>query len=689
MAETERCPVLLLTPSGRDCVVAQALLGAAGIDAEPCKNVAQLGETLRDDVCCVIVADEALNGADLATLAGWVSSQPPWSDLPFVVLTQRSGPVRRPMAERLITALGNVTFIERPFHPTTFVSVVETAVRGRNRQFEARARIRELDEGEAHLRIALTAGHLGSWSLDLSSNTLTASTTCKAIFGRLETDNFTYEELIASTHPEDRERVQAAIAVSAETGCDYAIEYRNVWRNGTVHWVEVRARVVHDDRIVRLVGVCSDVTLRKTSEDQLRRVNESLEVKVLERTAQLEDAHRTVLEEIRQREHTEKLLRQVQKLEMIGQLTGGIAHDFNNLLMAIMANLELVRKEVPPEERVGRLVDGALKGAQRGAALTQRLLAFARQQVLKVEPVQMSALVHGMADLLDRSIGSMIELVIDTPEEVPFTRVDTNQIELAILNLVVNARDAMPDGGAIQISVDTAHSAGDGDLRAGDYVRVTVRDTGTGMDAATLAKATEPFFTTKEVGKGTGLGLSMIHGLARQLQGALRLESTYGKGTRASLWLPVTGRPAAEERIADDPKDDGPADASELRATVLVVDDDPLILSSTSYLLQDLGHEVIEAASGDAALQVLRAGQKVDVLLTDFSMPKMTGVELANAARALRPVLPVILATGYAELPEGTGADLPRLRKPYQQSRLLQEIRNAVKSLESPQSGAQ
>ncbi len=249
--------------------------------------------------------------------------------------------------------------------------------------------------------------------------------------------------------------------------------------------------------MARLVGVCSDVTLRKTAEDQLRRVNESLEVKVFEHTAQLEDAHRTVLEEVRQREHTEKLLRQVQKLEMIGQLTGGIAHDFNNLLMAIMANLELVRKEVPPEERVGRLVDGALKGAQRGAALTQRLLAFARQQVLKVvEPVQMSTLVHGMADLLDRSIGSMIELVIDTPPEAPFTRVDTNQVELAILNLVVNARDAMPDGGAIHISVDTAHSTGDSDLRAGDYVRVTVRDTGTGMDATTLAKATEPFFTT-------------------------------------------------------------------------------------------------------------------------------------------------------------------------------------------------
>ncbi|MCG7402978.1 response regulator [Caballeronia zhejiangensis] len=189
------------------------------------------------------------------------------------------------------------------------------------------------------------------------------------------------------------------------------------------------------------------------------------------------------------------------------------------------------------------------------------------------------------------------------------------------------------------------------------------------------------------MGKGTGLGLSMIHGLARQLQGALRLESTYGKGTCASLWFPVTSRPAAEQRIADEPKEDGLADARELRATILVVDDDPLILSSTSYLLQDLGHDVIEAASGAEALQVLRAGQKVDVLLTDFSMPKMTGVELATAARALRPILPVILATGYAELPEGAGVDLPRLRKPYQQSRLLQEIRSAVNNSVSRQSG--
>ncbi|SAK64014.1 PAS/PAC sensor hybrid histidine kinase [Caballeronia catudaia] len=683
MSGTDPCPVLLLTPSGRDFSVAQALLEATGIESAACADVRQLAAKLKDDVCCVVVADEALNGVDLAVLTEWVSAQPPWSDLPFVILTRRTGGAdRRPMAERLTQALGNVTFIERPFHPTTFVSVVETAVRGRRRQFEARARIRELHEGEARLRTALIAGQLGSWNLDLATSTLAASTTCKAIFGRGEHDSFTYEELLASVHPDDRARMLAAVRHSIETGCDYAIEYRNVWPNGTVHWVDIRARIVRDERnhIAQLVGVSSDITSRKTSEDQLRRINESLEVKVLERTAQLEHAHQTVLDEISQREHTEKLLRQVQKLEMIGQLTGGIAHDFNNLLMAIMANLELVRKDVPPQERVGRLVEGALKGAQRGAALTQRLLAFARQQVLKVEPVQMCALVYGMTDLLERSISSMVHLSIETADDVPYTMVDANQVELAILNLVVNARDALPDGGTININVDTARSSGDGELAEGDYVRVTVRDNGTGMDAATLARATEPFFTTKEVGKGTGLGLSMIHGLARQLQGALRLESATGKGTCASLWLPVTGDEAAHAEVREPLPDYTPTDAAGMRATILVVDDDPLIATSTSYLLQDLGQVVIEANSGEAALEILRSGTRVDVLLTDFSMPRMTGVELAIAARALRPTLPVILATGYAELPELAEADLPRLRKPYQQSQLLTEISKAVSS---------
>ncbi|WP_181969922.1 hybrid sensor histidine kinase/response regulator [Paraburkholderia sp. DHOC27] len=673
-------PTLILAPSGRDASVAVALLNEVGVASSICRDVDDLTSRVGDDVCCAIVTEEALARADLRPLSDWVARQPAWSDMPFIVLTQRAGTTdRAPMVSRLTHTLGNVTFIERPFHPTTFASVVSTAIRGRLRQFEARSRIDELHEGEARLHTALTAGHLGSWELDLSTRILTASATCKAIYGYAGQADFSYETLLASVHPEDRERMQAAVARTVQTRCDYEIEYRNVWPDGTVRWVEIRARYVPGDgvRADRMVGVSSDITARKTSEESLRRLNETLEAKVAARTDELEKAHQSVLEEIRQREQTEELLRQIQKLEMVGQLSGGIAHDFNNLLMAIIANLELARKEVIQDARTLRLIDGAFRGAQRGAALTQRLLAFARQQNLKVEPVRMSSLIAGMADLLERSIGSAVELKIETGPASPPTMLDANQVELAILNLVVNSRDAMPDGGTLTISVDTVRSSGTRELRAGEYVRVLVSDTGVGMDSATLARATEPFFTTKEIGKGTGLGLSMIHGLAQQLNGALRLESSPGRGTRASLWLPVSDTEVGvETRLA--PVEAAPTDSVDVPAVILVVDDDPLIATSTTYLLEDLGHQVVEAESGAAALDVLRNGQRVDLLLTDYSMPRMTGLELATAARTLRPDLPVILATGYAELPEGADTSIPQLRKPYQQQQLVSEIRKAL-----------
>lgn len=679
MPDVDSCLTLILAPSGRDASIAAAMLNEVGVASMVCRDVGHLSSLVGDDTCCVIVTEEALVTGDLQTLSGWIAGQPAWSDLPFIVLTRRAGVSDRAPEGRLAKALGNVTFIERPFHPTTFVSVVGTAVRGRYRQFEARARIEQLHEGEARLQTALTAGHLGSWDLDLSTGILTASATCKAIFGYAAHSAFTYETLLASIHPADRDRMQAAVKLSLETGCDYAIEYRNVWPDLTVHWVDIRARYLSGDTVKpdRLVGVSSDITPRKTAEDALRRLNESLEAKVAERTAELQKTHQKVLDEIRQREQTEELLRQIQKLEMVGQLSGGIAHDFNNLLMAIIANLELARKEVPEGSRIHRLIAGAFGGAQRGAALTQRLLAFARQQELKVEPVLMSSLIAGMSDLLERSIGSAIELVIEAGPASPPTMLDANQVELAILNLVVNARDAMPDGGTLKISVDTVHSSGTRELPTGKYVRVTVSDTGTGMDAKTLARATEPFFTTKEIGKGTGLGLSMIHGLAKQLSGSLRLESTPGRGTRASLWLPVSEHVVSSEQnvplvVA---RQDDDVDA---RVFILVVDDDPLIATSTAYLLEDLGHEVVEVGSGAAALEVLKNGKRVDLILTDYSMPRMTGLELAHAARALRPNLPVILATGYAELPEGADNNIPRIRKPYLQTQLVAEIRKAL-----------
>ncbi|CAG2139481.1 hybrid sensor histidine kinase/response regulator [Cupriavidus plantarum] len=646
-----------------------------------------MASALDDAVCCVVVTEEELRG-DLRPLSAWVASQPPWSDLPFIVLTRRvaDGGDRSDEVARMTESLGNVTFVERPFHPTTFVSVIGAAVRARQRQFQARKSLEALHEGEERLRTALTAGHLGSWELDVPTEILTASATCKAIFGRAEDEDFTYADALATTHPDDRQHIMAALARSIETGADYALEHRLIWPDGSVRTVDARARYLRGGAsgTGHFVGVCLDVTDRVAAEEQLRRANESLEKKVRERTAELEASHRGMLEEIRRREQTEDKLRHVQKLELIGQLSGGIAHDFNNLLAAILGNLELARKEAASNLKLIRLIDGAQQGARRGAALTQRLLAAARQQDLNVAPTSLARLVRGMEELITRSIGPAFDLRIDAPDSAPPALVDANQIELALLNLVVNSRDAMPRGGRITIAVDTRETAGDPELPAGEYVRVTVSDQGVGMDAATLAKAGEPFFTTKEIGKGTGLGLSMIRGLARQLKGALRLESEPGRGTRATLWLPAlakeairawenTARPVAPAHATV-----APVAQADAIGRILVVDDDSLVATSTALLLEDAGHEVVSADSGDAALELLASDMDFDVLLTDYSMPQMTGTELASAARLLRPGLSIILATGYAEVPD-TDTSVLHLRKPFRLDQLVTQVNLAIR----------
>jgi len=355
-------------------------------------------------------------------------------------------------------------------------------------------------------------------------------------------------------------------------------------------------------------------------------------------------------------------------METIGQLTGGVAHDFNNLLMAVMGNLDLLRKRVPDDPRLHRLIDGAMQGAERGASLTQRLLAFARQQDLRAVPVDLRGLIQGMIDLLERSLGPRVVLRLDLPEGLPPARIDGNQLELAILNLAINARDAMPDGGSIDIRVCEYQASGDPALQPGRYLKLSVVDNGKGMTPEILKRAVEPFFSSKPLGKGTGLGLSMVHGLAVQLGGELQLSSTVGKGTNATLILPVaTAVPEAES----------PAQRSHKvnrSAVILFVDDDPLIALSTTEMLEDLGHRVIGASSGLHALDIIRSEQPIDLMVTDHVMPGMTGVELAVASREVRPQLPILLATGYAELPEGTQLDLPRLAKPYHQDQLRDRL---------------
>ncbi|WP_438751543.1 PAS domain-containing protein [Pararhizobium sp. O133] len=630
---------------------------------------------LEENIAFAVVTEEALRSADLRSLCGWIAAQPSWSDLPFVILTQRGGgPERNPAAARLSEVLGNASFLERPFHATTFASVAKTALRDRRRQYEACLRMEALDEGERRLQTALEAGRLGTWELDLATFALTTSATCRRVFGRVADDPFTYDDLILLIHPEDVDRMQAAVKNTIETGADYSIEYRILREDGSIHWAEIRAQLYRDrkNRAVKLVGVSADITARMRAEENQRQLNEILEVRVAERTAELEAAHATVMAEVAQREQAEEQLRQAQKMEAIGQLTGGVAHDFNNLLMAVLGNLELLRKHLDGNAKSLRLIEGALQGAKRGASLTQRLLAFARRQDLHVGSVDMAKLVLDMEDLLRRSVGTEIMVETSIPSTLPPVVADSNQIELALLNLAVNARDAMPNGGALRIELkEMVQSVPDDDLARGRYVVLSVIDKGHGMDAETLRKAIEPFFSTKELGKGTGLGLSMIHGLALQLKGALKLASTVGTGTTAALWVPV----ATEDFVVEQPAETEPADGQDTGPKrILLVDDDVLIAMSSADMLMDLGHEVVEAHSGREALDLLNNGQVFDLMITDYSMPGMTGADLVKAARSLNPDFPILLATGYADLPPGADIEVPRLGKPYSQESLAAEI---------------
>ncbi|MGN6570658.1 MAG: PAS domain S-box protein [Pseudolabrys sp.] len=362
-------------------------------------------------------------------------------------------------------------------------------------------------------------------------------------------------------------------------------------------------------------------------------------------------------------------LLQAQKMEAIGQLTGGIAHDFNNLLMAVLGSLELVRKRVPDDPKILRLLDNATQGAERGAALTRRMLAFARRQELKQEAVDIPNLVRGMTDLLQRSIGPTVTIETRFPLALPAVWADANQLEMALLNLAVNARDAMPEGGLIIIS---AHEEASHDA-AGGFVRVCVSDTGVGMDEATLQRAAEPFFTTKEPGKGTGLGLSMVHGLAQQSGGRFVLKSRKGEGSDAELWLPMA-QPSIEPEAHDEPVARIDTPASRVMLKVLAVDDDSLVLTNTAAMLEDLGHTCLRAASAAQALDILRRGAAVDLVITDQVMPRMTGVQLAQAIARDWPKLPVLIATGYAEMEPGSGAGLPRLSKPFTQAELAAKL---------------
>ncbi|MBX5229021.1 response regulator [Rhizobium sp. NLR9b] len=426
---------------------------------------------------------------------------------------------------------------------------------------------------------------------------------------------------------------------------------------------------------------------RKTRE--LERLNAELEARVHQRTAELEASAaqlRQLNEELehridqrtREREEALAQLFEAQKLDTIGHLTGGVAHDFNNLLMAVLGSLSLLKKRLPADERSERLVTNAIQAAERGTALTQRLLAFARRQELKPQAVDFLRLFENVEDLLAKAVGPRVEIRKRIPADLEPLLVDSNQLELALLNLFVNARDALESGGAVTVAAAAEQDRPAG-LAGGNYIKISVSDDGEGMDEATVLRAAEPFFTTKGIGKGTGLGLSMVHGLAAQSGGSIQISSTRGKGTTVSLWLPVA-QSIAKEEPAVVPAAAEPLKPVSRSLAILVVDDDALVRAGTVAMLEDLGHLPREAASATQALEFLAGGQECDLVITDHAMPGMTGAELARHLRSAFPNLPVILASGYVELAEDQGLGrMLRMAKPFTQEQLQAAMDEALR----------
>jgi PAS domain S-box-containing protein len=368
---------------------------------------------------------------------------------------------------------------------------------------------------------------------------------------------------------------------------------------------------------------------------------------------------------------------QAQKMEALGQLTGGVAHDFNNLLMAVQASLDLLKRRISPTPEAQSLIDNALQATRRGASLTQRLLAFSRRQDLDFEPVDLWVLIRGMTDMLQRSIGPAVVVETHFPLNLPSVRTDPNQMVNALFNLAINARDAMPEGGRLLIGarLETDAPKTHPELREKAYLCLYIQDEGHGMDPDTLKNATAPFFTTKGVGKGTGLGLSMVQGLMAQSSGKLVLHSVEGAGTTAELWLPIAeaGVERRQEQSVEPPTFPDKIDA----LCVLAVDDDPLVLMNTVMMLEDMGHSVCEASSGTKALALL-AERNIDLIVTDQAMPQMTGSQLADIVRERWPGIPIVLATGYSELPPEARADLLRLSKPFGERQLEDIMKRAM-----------
>ena len=549
---------IVLAPMGRDGALVLMMLNEAGYSGIIATSLMALCGALEEGAGLLIIAAEALRGVDLEPLLERLHQQPAWSDLPIVLMTHHGGSEQNG-SSHLSGLLGNVTFLERPFHPVTLISLVSAALRGRRRQYDARDRLIDLSESEL----------------------------------------------------------------------------------------------------------------------RLQRTLETLEQQVEERTAQLRN--------------NEEALRQSQKMEAVGQLTGGIAHDFNNMLTGIIGSLELLRRRVSHGklDDLDSLIDLGVTSANRAAGLTHRLLAFSRRQSLDSKPIEINQLVTSMGELLQRSINESIALDMRLSDPLWTAEADRNQLESALLNLVINARDAMPNGGNLTVETSNRHldsvfTAAYGTLQPGDYVELSVSDTGCGIPESVMGRVFDPFFTTKPIGQGTGLGLSMIYGFARQSGGHVTIHSEVAKGTTVSLFLPrFVGEILVAEAI--NPALLPFANAGE---TVLIVEDDPAVRVLVSAVLKELGYAYVEAGDANTAVPIIESDQRIDLMISDVGLPGMNGRQLAEIGRQIRPGLKVLFITGYAEHAAVRGGFLDPgmqlITKPFTFDLLTAKVREMIQAQCTP-----
>jgi PAS domain S-box-containing protein len=672
-----RSRVLILAPVGRDAALTRTVLDLAGLESVVCSDLYELQRNLVEGAGAAVITEEALIGQDISGIIDWIRHQPSWSDFPFIVPLEPGVSAEACGQERdALQQSGNLTLLERPVGTATLVSAVHAALHARGRQYEVHDALEALTASERRYRTLAEALPQLVWTSRPDGQLDYFNRQWIDYTGIPEEEQFGFSWLEKVVHSEDRERVRERWMAAVQGRSDYDLELRIRRADGQYRWFKARATPVRDaGRTVRWFGTCTDLTDVVVARETLARSREELERLVAERTQSLAAANDRVTAEIAERQRTEEALRQAQKLEAIGQLTSGVAHDFNNLLTGVLGNLELLERKLTNQDLLRRL-RAARSAAERGARLTHQLLAFSRKQHLAPAPLDLNRLLREASDMLFRTIGATVQIETVLTEGLWPALVDPTQIELVLLNLAINARDAMPNGGRLTIrtaNVDPANAPAE--LPAGEYVLISVGDTGEGMMDEVLRKAIEPFFTTKEPGKGSGLGLSMVHGVATQSGGGLHIESRLGHGTTVSVYLPRarTKPTVARER-------ESRSSTVHETATILVVDDDPDVREVAVCSLEGLGYRTLAADSGAVALEVLATAGDIDLLLADMAMPGMSGVELIRTARRRRPDLRALLVTGYAEVSAFSPADGDFvLQKPYRLERLAEAVAVALR----------